>query len=202
MYCLFLSSSCLKCIIVTCYSALAVYARSLAAYSTLRSFRLFQLPSVAVLKKYKCSYNEAAGEAEVRLKEEKDMYQKTQDEAKECGKLVPLCKGALIFDEVKVQSKLQWNSCDNSLVGYAMTQDDMASFSDIFQYIHKDESVPKTDYVMQTLWRDHSSNCDIIGPYYASNGTMTSAFTYSCIMDAMRIFHAYGFKVMLLGLHM
>ena len=55
--------------------------------------------------------------------------------------------------------------------------------------------MPRTDYIMQTMWRDHTSNCDIIGPYYTSSGTMTVNFTLSCLMDAMRKFHAYGFKV-------
>ena len=34
---------------------------------------------------------------------------------------VPLSVGALIFDEVKVGMKLQWNSSNDSLVGYAMS---------------------------------------------------------------------------------
>ena len=174
-------------------SALAVYARSPAAYESLRNFRLFKLPSVA---DYKSCYNETAGEGEVRLKEEMIMYRKRQDEATQCGKPVPFGEGALIFDEVKVKAKLQWNSRDNSLVGYAMNEEDMASLTDIFQFIHKDKPAPRTDYIMQTLWRDHSSNCDIIGPYYTSSGTMTSSFTLACITDAMRKFHAYGFKVL------
>ena len=175
--------------------ALAVYARSPAAYHALRSFRLLQLPSVSTLQQFKSSYTERTGEVESRLKEECDIYHQRQQEAKEKGKLVPLGEGSLIFDEVKVTAKLQWNSRDNSLVGYAMTGDEMASMNDVYQYLDKDECVPKTDYVMQTMWRDHSSNCDIIGPYYTSSGSMTASFTLSCVMDAMRKFHAYGFKV-------
>ena len=147
------------------------------------------------MKQYKSSYTERAGEIEARLKEESDIYNQRQKEAKERGKLVPLGEGSLIFDEVKVTAKLQWNSRNNSLVGYAMSSDEMASLNDIYQYMGKDEKMSKTDYIMQTMWRDHSSNCDVIGPYYTSNGTMTAAFTYSCVMDSMRKFHAYGFKV-------
>ena len=101
---------------------MAVFARSPAAYSSLRSFRLLQLPSVSVLKQFKSSYKdlEAAGEIEARLMEEHNVYQKRQQEAKLVGKLLPPSEGALIFDEVKVRAKLQWNSRDNSLVGYAM----------------------------------------------------------------------------------
>ena len=150
---------------------------------------------MSILKQYKSTYTEKAGEIESRLKEESDIYRQRQEEAKEKGKLVPLGEGSLIFDEVKVTAKLQWNSRDNSLAGYAMTGDEMASITDLYQYLDKDATVPKTDYVMQTMWRDHSSNCDIIGPYYTSNGTMTAGFTLACLTDAMRKFHAYGFKV-------
>ena len=138
---------------------------------------------------------EKTGEIETRLKDESDIYQQRQKEAKEKGRLVPLGDGSLIFDEVKVTAKLQWNSRDNSLIGYAMTSDEMASMTDVYQFIDKDAKLPRTDYIMQTMWRDHTSNCDIIGPYCTSSGTMTANFTLSCLMDAMRKFHAYGFKV-------
>ena len=77
-----------------------------------------------------------------------------------------------------------------------MTEEQMSSLLDIFYSIDKHTATPKTDYIIQTLWRDHSSNCDIVGPYYTSCGTMSSTFTFSCVMDAMRKFHAYGFKVL------
>ena len=64
------------------------------------------------------------------MKEEHDIYQQRQREAKEQGKLLPVGKGALIFDEVTVTAKLQWNSHNNALVGYAITSDDMASVTD------------------------------------------------------------------------
>ncbi len=115
---------------------------------------------VSVLEKYKGN-KESAGEGELRLKEEKELYEQRQAEASSCGKRIPIAEGALIFDEVKVQMKLQWNSRDNSLVGYAMTKQEMASLSDIFLCNSADECTPKTNYIMQTLWRDHSSNCDI-----------------------------------------
>ncbi|XP_064388810.1 uncharacterized protein LOC135336868 [Halichondria panicea] len=66
----------------------------------------------------KSEYSERPGEIVSRLKEEYDMYQLRKKEAKAQGKKAPLGEGALIFDEVKVRAKLQWNSSDNSLVGY------------------------------------------------------------------------------------
>ena len=100
---------------------------------------------------------EKTGEIETRLKDESDIYQQRQKEAKEKGRLVPLGEGSLIFDEVKVTAKLQWNSRDNSLIRYVMTSDEMASMTDIYQFIDKDAKLPRTDYIMQTMWRDHTS---------------------------------------------
>ena len=141
------------------YAALAVYARSPSAYKSYRSSRLLQLPSTSILQQYKSMYMEKAGEIETRLKEECEIYQQRLKEAKEKGRLVPLGVGSLIlnFDEVKVTAKLQWNSRDNSLIGCAMTSDEMASMTDVYLSIDKDAKVPRTDYIMQTMWRDHTS---------------------------------------------
>ena len=72
----------------------------------------------------------------------------------------------------------------------------MASMSDIFHWLDDDVSAQKTHYIMQTMWKDHSTNCDILGPHYTSAGTITSEFTYCCVMDATRKFHAYGVLIM------
>ena len=148
------------------------------------------------MKVFKSHYKESDGEIESRLREEYELYQQKRKEASTNGKLLPLGERSLIFDEVKVAAKLQWNSSDNSIVGYAMTRDEMASLQDIFQEIDKDTPTPKTDYILQTMWRDHTSSCDIVGPYYTSSGTMTANFTLTCVLDATRKFHAYGFKVL------
>ena len=57
------------------------------------------------------------------------------------------------------------------------------------------EKTSKTSYVLQTLWRDLSSDYDIIGPYYTSEGGLKSKFLLACLYDAMRQFHQFNFKV-------
>ena len=57
---------------------------------------------------------EKTGEIETHLKDESEIYQQRQKEAKEKGRLVPLGEGFLIFNEVKVTAKVQCNSRDNS----------------------------------------------------------------------------------------
>ena len=51
------------------------------------------------------------------------------------GKQEPKGDGALIFDEVKVACQLMWNSCNNQLMGLAMTSTDLASLNDIYKIL-------------------------------------------------------------------
>lgn len=73
----------------------------------------------------------------------------------------------------------------------------------------------KTDYVLQTLWRDLSSSTDVVGPFYTSSGPLAAKFTQvhsfihsiiihactcmqACLMDAVAKFHYWGFQTSLL----
>lgn len=110
----------------------------------------------------------------------------------------PLSEGCLIADKVKVAAKLHWNSRDDLIVGYSMTSEEMATLQDLYLVLGEDRQGEKTDYVLQTLWRDHSSHCDIVGPYYTSTGLFKAKFMTACVFDALRHFHSYDFRVTLL----
>lgn len=66
--------------------------------------------------------------------------------------------------------KLIWSSRDQKFVGHAMTHDEMSTLCDVYQTLHPDFREKKTSYVLQTLWRDLTSDFDIIGPHYTSEG--------------------------------
>lgn len=177
-------------------SALAVYTRSPAAYEALSSFHLLQLPSAGTLKTYTRSNLEVCGEVEGRLAEERAKYDARVAEHIASSKPhPPLRKGALIFDEVKVAAKLHWNSRDDRLVGHSMTPDEMATLKDLYEVLQSDPEAEKADYVLQTLWRDVSTNCDIVGPYYTSSGPFKAKGMLACVMEAQRKFQAHGFNV-------
>lgn len=53
-----------------------------------------------------------------------------------------------------------------------MTHDEMSTLCDVYQTLHPDFREKRTTYVLQTLWRDLTSDFDIIGPHYTSEGTM------------------------------
>lgn len=82
--------------------ALAVYTRSPAAYSALKSFAILQLPSVSSLKYFTGANIEDPGEAEDRLLLCREQYEKHKIERVAKGGKEPLGEGALIIDEVKV----------------------------------------------------------------------------------------------------
>lgn len=180
-------------------AALAIYTRSPAAYDAISSFKVLQLPSVSTLSSYSKSNLESSGEVEVRLAEESCCYKARVQQHLEAGKnLPPIGEGVLIFDEVKVAAKLHWNSRDDSLVGHAMTPDDMATLQDLYATLDNKHAPEKADYVMQTLWRDLSSDCDIVGPHYMSAGSFDAKSILACVFDSLRKFHAHGFNVHLL----
>ena len=150
------------------------------------------------LKKYTRSNKEDHGECASRLAHERAMYDVSVQEQIKCGNpLPPLSEGVLIADEVKVAAKLHWNSRDDNIVGTSMTPDEMATLQDLYMDLDGDPTTSKADYVLQTLWRDLSTNHDIVGPYYTSTGSVDAKFMVACLMDSLQQFHAFGFKVSL-----
>jgi len=108
----------------------------------------------------------------------------------------PLCKGVLVFDEVKVAAKLHWNSRNDTIVGHTMTSQEMATLSDLYLRLEADnDGTNKTDYILQTLWRDLTTESDIVGSYYTSTGPFKAKSMLPCVMDALRKFYSHGFKV-------
>ena len=180
------------------YIALAVYCRSPAAFEALSSFKLLQLPGVYTLKSFTRSNKEDPGECANRLAHERAMYDDRVCEEKKRGNpLPPFSEGVLIADEVKVAAKLHWNSRDDNIVGISMTPDEMATLQDLYLDLDGDPTTSKADYMLQTLWRDFSTNHDIVGPYYTSTGTFDAKFMLACLMDSLQQFHAFGFKISL-----
>ena len=175
-----------------------MYTRSPAAYEALKGFDILKLPSVSSLKAFTGSNLEAPGDIQKRLSQSYDDYQTLIQTKKEQGGKLPLGDGVLIFDEVKVAMKISWNSRNEELVGLAMTSSEMQTLQDVYESIDADNRTQKTAYVLQTLWRDLTSEFDIIGPYYTSTSGLKSKFLLPCVMDAIYQFHLFGFETSLI----
>ena len=74
--------------------------------------------------------------------------------------------------DFQVGMKLLWSSRDQKFVGHAMSAEEMSTLCDVYRTLSPDFQQRKTTYVLQTLWRDLTSNFEIIGPHYTSEGTM------------------------------
>ncbi len=102
---------------------------------------------------------------------------------------VPHGDGVLIFDEVKVVCRLMWNSRSHQLVGLAMTHEELASLTDVYQLLDPDYRTKQTAYILQVLWRDLTSPFDVVGPYFTSSGPLESKFILSCVFESIKTFH-------------
>ena len=138
----------------------------------------------------------APGEIEARLQSECNQYTRRIQERS--TKHPPTGHGILIIDEVKVAAGIHWSSRDDSIVRFAMTSQDMSTLQDLYMSMDEHEGKCKTTYVLQMLWQNLTSDLDIMGPYYTSDGPFDAKFMLACVLDSMRKFHMYGFKVCLL----
>ena len=127
------------------------------------------------------------------------LYKLFSEKKKAEKKRVPVGVGALVFDEVKVISRLMWNSRNQQMIGIAMHAEDMASLLDVYStYDDMGHKADQTNYIMQFLWRDLSSSYDIVGPYYTSSGSFKSKSIVPCVMETIKLFHLYNFKTIAL----
>lgn len=194
---------------ITIRMALAVYTRSPAAYEALRDFKLLQLPSVRTLKYYIDANLESAGNSMERLQQSRKQYVAfTEEKRKESMENkatttageerefhLPTGDGVLIIDEVKVGLKLLWSSRSQKFIGHAMTHDELASLCDVYTTLSPDYRTKQTTYVLQTLWRDLTSDFDVIGPHYTSESSFEHKALCPILLDAIRQFHICGFDV-------
>ncbi len=107
----------------------------------------------------------------------------------------PQNDGVIILDEVKVIGKVAWNSKNGKMVGLAMDPKETPTLSDLDPDLLAAEERKPAEYFLQFLWRDLTSDFDIIGPHYSTVNSMDCAFTVACLLDAVDAFQSFGFKV-------
>eukprot|EP00117_Sycon_ciliatum_P049175 scpid67563/ scgid34906/ len=179
---------------VTYRLALAVKCRSTAAYKALKDLGVLQLPSLRSLNHFTSARIDKPGWCEEGIHYQQQRYQQHQERSEASGSLKPLGEGLIIFDEVKVVSKVLWNSKSEEIYGLAMTDEDMASLNDIFYELGSVDNTNRTEYVLQVIWRDLTSNFDVFGPYYTSSTSLDAKFTMACFLQSMQLLHSFGFK--------
>ncbi len=104
-------------------------------------------------------------------------------------------QGCLIWDECKIVGKIAWNSKSREIYGLAASKEEFRSLHDIFLQEPATLADQPGEYVLQFVFRDLTSNFDILGPFWYSPQTMCTQFLYSCVHESLRTFHAFGFDV-------
>ena len=132
------------------------------------------------------------------MKKQKIMYEAFKQERQLNKQPAALATGVLVFDEVKVVSKLMWNSRNQQLIGLAMNPEEMASLLDVYRSYSDADQGKQTTYIMQFLWRDLTSPYDIVGPYYTSSESFKGKVVLPCVLETLKLFHLYGFRVIAL----
>jgi len=103
-------------------------------------------------------------------------------------KLEPKADGVLIFDEVKVIYWLMWNSRSKTIIGLAMEAEEQTSLHDVYQLFDSEKEAEQTSYIMQFLWRDLTSLCSIVGPYYTNSDNFSAKTIHVCVLETMHLF--------------
>lgn len=177
---------------------MAIYLRIPAAYEALKSFNILQLPCQSTLKAYTGAFMHDPGARSDCIVDQVSHYVTFKEHFLKSGKQEPKADGVLIFDEVKVACQLLWNSRNNALMGLAMSSKDQASLTDVYKALKDPDSSKQTSYILQFLWRDLTSDYDIVGPYFTSSSTVDAKFVTSCVLETIKLFQFHGFKTSLL----
>ena len=183
---------------ITYRVALAVYTKSPAAYESLKGFKILQLPSTKSLQDIAGSKLHEPGITDGikdYLLEQGTKYTLYKEEMMKKGRPEPKHEGILIFDEVKVTARVKWSSKGEKFFGLEMNPEDFPHLQDIYEDLDPNVPPQPAQYMWQFMWRDLTSDYDIVGPYFAAARSLEHGFILSCILQTMRVFHEYGFQI-------
>ena len=82
---------------------------------------------------------------------------------------------------MQVQSRVIWNSANSAIMGFAMTSDGFSSLHDIYEDLDQEQRCQNTMYVVQFMWRDLSSDFDVIRPYFNITSNMEAKYLHSLV---------------------
>ena len=94
-----------------------------------------------------------------------------------------------------------WNSRNNKLMGLAMTPKFLASLYDIYTLLHSSDTSKQTSYILQSLWRDLTSEFDIVGPYFTCANSVDGKFVLVCVLGTVKLFQLHNLKTSILDCH-
>ena len=76
-----------------------------------------------------------------------------------------------------------------------MNPEEFPYLHDIYEDLDPNRAPRPAQYMLQFMWRDLTSDFDVVGPYFSAAQSLEHGFIVSCINQTMRTFHAYNFEV-------
>ena len=93
--------------------------------------------------------------------------------------------------------KVAWNLKGGGITGFSTSEDELKVLHDVFSATVQ-PGAQKASYIVQFLWRDLTSNFDLIGPYFPIGSSMQSSVLQDFVTLTLKAFTSYGFKVSIL----
>lgn len=100
------------------------------------------------MSNYLGAFLSGPGASEESIQKQAILYKAFKDEQLDKHAHEPKGEGALIFDEVKVVSRLLWNSRSQEIIGLAMNPGDRSSLHDVYASLG-DEQPQQASYMLQ-----------------------------------------------------
>jgi len=89
-----------------------------------------------------------------------------------------------------------WNSKNNRIIGVAISPDELRSLHDVYELLDADFRTHQITYVLWFMWRDITSDFDVIGPYFTCEESLEMKFQAACLFEAMYVFETYNFHIL------
>ena len=93
--------------------------------------------------------------------------------------------------------KVAWNLKGAGITGFSTSKDELKALHDVFSAT-VEPGAQKASYIVQFLWRDLTSNFDLIAPYFPVGSSMKSSVLQEFVMLSLKALTSYGFKVSIL----
>jgi hypothetical protein len=83
--------------------------------------------------------------------------------------------GKFVMDELKISDGWTYRNKSGVAIGLLCSMDDLCEMRDVFATLDEKKKVAEdAQYVLQFLWRDELSGCDVIGPWFPWTKGMNS----------------------------
>ena len=91
--------------------------------------------------------------------------------------------------------KVAYNTKSCEIQGYVMTPEDLSTLHDVFSSL-ENSADRKTSYVLQFLWKDLTSQYDMLGPYFTSSKSINTSFVLEQLTTTMAALAQFGFRTL------